>query len=301
MQFPFADAPSIVQAHQKDDTVENLLFQKIQEVLRMVKGQQFTNRYFSELLILAKMIYISTTTLRYKRTLGEEYVDLVYVNRKGKGVVRLLRRIAFLITYCGLPWLCSKLFYKYKINERETGFFRFFKDKSFKDVIDSALNLHLIVFYLNGQYYNISKRILGMRYVIGHDMNKNEVEFRKKSSQNYKALGVILSLQLVSKVLPVLAESISNSMKNGDGNNWNDVFSLSKDHTKKDLGDPNTLSFIQEDSRKCVLCLNYMTDPSCTTCGHLFCWDCIMEWTLERQECPLCRQRCLRQTVIPVR
>ncbi|CDO94822.1 unnamed protein product [Kluyveromyces dobzhanskii CBS 2104] len=301
MQFPFADAPSIVQAHQKDDTVESLLLQKIQDVLKKVKGQRFTNQYVNEIMILSKLVYLSITTLRYRRTLGEEYVDLAYVDRQGNGVARLLRRIGFTISYCGVPWVLSKLFYKYKISERDSGLFSVFTGKSFKDVLDSFLNMHLILFYLSGQYYSISKRIFGMRYVIGHEMNKNEVEFKKRSSQNYKVLGLILGLQLTSKILPHVAGYISDRIEGDEEKTHKSLRSLSKKHVSKDLSDPDVLPFIENDSRKCVLCLNDMVDPSATACGHLFCWACIMEWTLERQECPLCRQRSLRQMIIPVR
>lgn len=301
MRFQFADATSIVQAHQKDDKVQELLLRKLQEVLRLIKGQQFVNRYVNELLIFAKVIYLSTTTLRYKKTLGEEYVDLAYVNRTGKGVARALRRAGFLLGYCGVPWLCSRWFYQYKLNQRESGLFKIFKNKSFKDVFDSVLNLHLVFFYLNGQYYNLSKRFWGMRYVVGHDMNKNEIEFRKKSSQNYKALGLILLVQLTSKILPVITDSLLKRLDKTQNGNENDLLLPNKLYVEKNLSDPTVFPFIHDESRKCVLCLNNMIDPACATCGHVFCWDCIMEWTLERTECPLCRQRCLRQAVIPIR
>ncbi|KAF2141797.1 uncharacterized protein K452DRAFT_271573 [Aplosporella prunicola CBS 121167] len=53
--------------------------------------------------------------------------------------------------------------------------------------------------------------------------------------------------------------------------------------------------------RKCTLCLEEMKDPSVTTCGHVFCWSCIVDWCREKPECPLCRQMSLVQHILPLR
>ncbi|KAK4696617.1 hypothetical protein P7C71_g1337, partial [Lecanoromycetidae sp. Uapishka_2] len=69
-----------------------------------------------------------------------------------------------------------------------------------------------------------------------------------------------------------------------------------------DLEDQSALAWLQpKQQRKCTLCLEPMKDPSVTTCGHVFCWTCILDWIAEKPECPLCRQSVLGQHVLPLR
>ncbi|GAM89231.1 hypothetical protein ANO11243_072680 [Dothideomycetidae sp. 11243] len=65
------------------------------------------------------------------------------------------------------------------------------------------------------------------------------------------------------------------------------------------LADDKALAWIEQ--RSCTLCLEPMRDPAATTCGHVFCWTCVRDWLAERAECPLCRQGCAPQHVLPLR
>lgn len=39
------------------------------------------------------------------------------------------------------------------------------------------------------------------------------------------------------------------------------------------------LDFEVESQDKCTLCLEKRKNSAATSCGHLFCWTCIVEWT----------------------
>ncbi|SJM82815.1 related to Peroxisome biogenesis factor 10 [Zygosaccharomyces bailii] len=324
--LPFADAPSIgmlentkVQAHQKDLQIESILSGKIEEVVKNLKGQLYVNERPREISIAVKLLYLSLTTLIGNKTLGEEYVDLIYVNKKGNRLVQRYRKLLFILSYTLGPYLASRLLKRWNKEatniEEDTN-----KHFSWKDISNTLLNIHLIIFYFKGAYYDVSKRVFGMRYAIGHKVEDEEGKFRKSSSDRYKILGYFLLAQGVFKGFPLALQQFkhllgvtSNSLTgkpsgedekaahelgvNGEIKGIPSEFQV--DHV--DLADPSQLPFIPPSSRKCILCLSEMMDPSCAPCGHLFCWSCIMNWCKEREECPLCRQRCLRQQILPLR
>jgi len=50
----------------------------------------------------------------------------------------------------------------------------------------------------------------------------------------------------------------------------------------------------------CGICFSTCETPAgaATRCGHVFCWTCIINWTVNvRPECPLCRAKCAPQEV----
>lgn len=45
------------------------------------------------------------------------------------------------------------------------------------------------------------------------------------------------------------------------------------------------------EAKKCPICLDPLSRPSVTTCGHIFCTSCIHAAVQAHQMCPICRKR----------
>ncbi|SCU81927.1 LANO_0B04588g1_1 [Lachancea nothofagi CBS 11611] len=325
-KLKFADAAAIVQAHQKDQQIEELLTSKLEDLIKRFKSQYIANAYSREISIGAKVLYLALTTLRGKRTLGEEYVDLIHVNRQGNLAANRSRRLLFILSYTLVPYALSKvvgLFSRHYNGDGEVvesvrgppgSFFRFILENGIlQKLLNAFTDINLILFYFKGSFYHISKRVFGLRYSVAHKVNESENRFSESSSKTYRILGVIFLIQTLSRDLPPVVRWFTQYMGKTAKN---DMLSLSADDRTTllitgvpsfsqvehiYLKDSSELQFIEAESRKCILCLEWMTDPSCGPCGHIFCWSCILNWCKERPECPLCRQACQMQSILPIR
>ncbi|RCK59496.1 Peroxisome biogenesis factor 10 [Candida viswanathii] len=296
-QLPFADAATIVRAHQKDAYFESSYKSQLQDILQLIKGQRFINAYPQEIGVLAKAIYLLLTTLLGARTLGEEYVDLIYVNRTGKKLPKFLPRLGFIASYALVPYIISKIVKRLK-NKEESGLWT-----SYYKILDTFLNLHVALFYFQGEFYSLSKRVFGLRYVFGHHKEPEQMQ-----SGNYSLLGGIIVLQFIVKTLMKLKTKDTQESEETEDDSKiksiNQLSQLSESYSPEfiiDLSDEKQLPYLPESSRSCMLCLSPMVNPSAANCGHMFCWDCIVDWIREHPECPLCRQQCLEQHLLPLK
>ena len=193
--------------------------------------------------------------------------------------------------------------------------------------------LNLAIFYFTGSYYHLSKRLFNLRYIFSKHLAPSEQRV------GYEVLGVLLVLQMAVQAYLHVHNTITTSLPTegptamlDDGvevglptpqdpdhlsytsEKAEDTSRLRISYTthtplpstptphRYDLSDPSTLAWLQPNqTRKCTLCLEPMKDPSVTTCGHVFCWTCILDWVAEKPECPLCRQAVLGQHMLPLR
>jgi peroxin-10 len=172
--------------------------------------------------------------------------------------------------------------------------------------------VHLAAFYLHGAYYEWTKRLLGVTYT--------SITASKEQRASYRVLGLMLVAQLVISaamqaqpqlealqhrvrqlppscapqqaqehvqqhaiVLPDQYDYSNSSLLKGPG------ILIPPNHSAAAGSDSDTVIVGTSVGRQCPLCLSQRTHPTCTPCGHVFCWHCIAQWCVEKPECPLCR------------
>jgi peroxin-10 len=368
--YPFASAPDIIRAHQKDAYFTGHLTNTLSDLHRRLLGARATHALAPELRALASLLYLCLTTLPGNRTLGEEYCDLVQVHAPTTGKLRskagrlpaLRRRALYILGSVILPYLASRILPSLRSRLRSLLNKRLTTLSSRENTTDSSkqqqnssresqiwtyLLTHLpsltspapiqavtlTLFYFSGTYYELTKRLLSLRYVFTRTVPDTP------DRAGYEVLGVLLVIQLgVQSYLHVrstLNDAAAAQRERFDGPDVSvsldhNSYSANSDllltgqgatasaasrvdlaattHTpvlgvpRFDLGDEKVMAFIKgKQQRKCTLCLEELKDPAATQCGHVFCWECIGDWVREKPECPLCRREAMVQHILPLR
>ncbi|KAK8203042.1 Pex12 amino terminal region-domain-containing protein [Phyllosticta capitalensis] len=375
--YPFAAAPDIIRSHQKDAYFSAVLLEQLSSLLRKLRGARVAHAWTTETKTLAELLYLGLTTFVGNRTLGEEYCDIVQVEDDSLRLPSVVRRAAYIFASVLVPYglgrvlpaLRRRLRTKLEARIRRAAK-RDAKEKGGSGTTTTASNnsrlslglqkyllsnldtitspapvyaVSLAVFYFSGAYYQIGKRLVGLRYVFTRRIEPGEQRV------GYEVLGVLLVLQLAVQgylhahsTLSVVANagaaaggsaaldhgvevslnaadysannallfetpspgSSSPSSQSSQSRRIAASTATPVGHSPRyDLADPATMAWVGpgRQQRKCTLCLEEMKEPAVTTCGHVFCWGCIGDWCRERPDCPLCRQSCLAQHVLPLR
>ncbi|RPA93977.1 hypothetical protein L873DRAFT_1830480 [Choiromyces venosus 120613-1] len=290
--YPFAAAPDIIRSNQKDAYYQGVLLEQLSTILRKIYGARILHKYSLEAKTFADLLYLSLTTLRNARTLGEEYCDILHKLQSSLSAQQSDLKPSTYTTRMK-TYLLENL-----------------------DTLTSSENLlavHLGLFYFTGAYYHLSKRLWGLRYIFTKRLLPHEQRV------GYEVLGLLLLAQLVTQgyfhVSSTFSHSsaitpeeenvnlLTNGLSGGFATNPDTHASdTARNRPKYDLEDEKVMRFMSGDSgRKCTLCLENMKDPTATGCGHVFCWGCISEWCRSKPECPLCRQSALVQHLLPLR
>lgn len=177
-------------------------------------------------------------------------------------------------------------------------------------------SLHLGWFYMHGDFADLPHRLLGVRSVFP----------RAPATQqpNYYLLGVFIFVQygveglrfVYGKLFPAVSSSSTSSGSNAVSSESNKPRTVVPSLPAAS-GTTTTSGRSGEDERAkikgggggdadfefdewmgtCGVCLSSLEHAATPPCGHVFCYACILEASISKRECPICRQECTPQSV----
>ncbi|XP_075163809.1 peroxisomal biogenesis factor 10 [Haematobia irritans] len=280
-----ARQPEIVRSIQKDSRYTNELSEDFSDILRLT-GPRNWIKYNLLTKLIAEITYHGFASINNLQTLGEEYTGIIQVDSNYKQIPgRLLQLSAILLEFGGDALYLKVLQKLDKYVEDHEDILPEAKEK-IKSVILFMLvsptyikALHKSLFYFRSDKYQISKRLTGINYVLIRHWLQPEF-----SLYGYKILGVVTFLQVTfSAVFAALETWKERERKRYEVTNAMHRFIKKQIYTKQNENDRDAPS-------TCILCLEPRMHTSLTSCGHLFCWSCLLDWLDERFECPLCRE-----------
>ena len=294
----------ILRAAEKDESYLSSLQQSLTSLCLEVFGPEVWLRAGWLCEPLTRLLYLSVTTLSDIQTLGEEYTGLVQLNRRGRLPSKYRRFLMILLQTLG-PHLLKYLIRNVENIVRNNQNIRAEAKKTLltslsygETVLEYLSRINVCLFYLNGTFYHLAKRLTGIRYVnfteAGTDQGGEEAEAEDQTRTSFRLMGSLASVQLVLSLLYGVYKARRLFLTDSPA-----APAVSEVTSQSDSAG----GYVKPEER-CSLCLDRLGSRGVTTatpCGHLYCWSCILDSLARQPDCPLCRQVLQPSRIIPCR
>lgn len=293
-----AGTAEVLRAAQRDELIVERIYQGASDALLQAAGNRVWMKYHASLPTVAKILYSAVTTLSDIQTLGEEYTGIIQINCKLQKLPSKKRRLLALLLESFGEILFSRLITILKRKLLAPSNLTVDARAALLEGLDALKSslvfitrLHRGVFYWGGEYFQLSKRLAGIRYVLVRRWLKD-----RSTLQGFQLLSTVTLFQLFTYTMVTIvkwAQSLPATMPRLRT-------SLAVAESGVDSNNESTELTTVPARHRCALCLEQRTQDTAAPCGHVFCWGCITEWLQTRAQCPLCRDFVDLSRLVPI-
>jgi len=297
-QLRYANQLEIIRSEEKDHYMISQLSQQLDELYTKLFGLNNFHIYQTYLHRLSELLYYLTTTLSNRQTIGEEYICLIQYDPNKKQIPTLIRRFSMIFFRIFGDLITKYFLTSYLIRPIAEDYFHPKLSSETIELISRFLitfieRAHKISFYLTGYYYNISKTITHIRYLIYTRSTSDSLSIQSKLNYTMKLLSLCICIQhLIESYISLKQIAVSISQHRHQLN-----LLAEEEKEKKIISEDLTSS---TNYVRCPLCYEFAISNVALVpeCGHVFCWQCIHTWVAENQTCPLCKANTIQSRIV---
>ncbi len=293
--FGLAQQPEILHGLNKDKEILAQLKERLLDLLEKLVSPQTLFRHAHWVGAVASLIYFGGNSLRLQQTLGEEYAyirqfsdrDHVYLSHKrlllflclevfGELLVKRVatKRVDRWISKMAETQEAGQMSWRRKL---ACAFSRCVGDA--QSLMVNASQLHLCIFYLQGFYASIPKRLAGIKYLQAVKIEQHAFSYRRVGLMMLVHLGLKL-LVFAVRLRREFAQLSVAASKPAERSAEEQAEGGATMRNRKG----------EQVAGRCGICFEKPSHPSCLPCGHMYCWECVLRSSQFKPECPNCRK-----------